>query len=141
MATAVVPWTGESLDLDIPKDAAWGLELALRFKRELAEFEAACRRTLVEEADRRGSLSFDLNDVHVRVSGETVERKYDTDALAANLREAGLELPRINEVVFALWKVSEVELNKLRKFPHYADAIQRSVVSEEPKRRSVRIEG
>ncbi len=141
MATAVVPWTGESLDLDIPKDAAWGLELALRFKRELAEFEAACRRTLVEEADRRGSLSFDLNDVTVRVSGESLDRKYDEVKLRESLIHAGLDADRVNQTVFALWKVSEVELNKLRKFPHYASVIEESVVDVTPKRRSVRIEG
>ena len=136
----VVPVTGEQLDISSVAGARRGMEVVAEFRLQLNELYAACRATLIEEADQRGQLSWtDEDGTKIRVAGAGVEEKYDVRRLG-ELREAGLPDERWNALVSWEPKVDGRVVNQLRRTPRYAEIIDAAVVESKEKYRSVRFE-
>ena len=136
----VIPWTGEQLDISTVEGAKRGMQAVSEMRGQLTEFNNACRQTLIDEAERRGQLSWEEEDgTKVRVSGAGVVSSYDMRALGM-LRDAGLPDERWNALVS--WKpiVDERVVIQLRRTPKYAQIIDAAVTETKEKYRAVRFE-
>lgn len=130
--TAIVPWTGEQIDIHNPADAALALERIKEFSPRLAEFRARCTQTLLDESARRGQLRFETGRYAIEVRGQGESVEYDLEKLAV-LRDEGLPDERWAELVKLEPKVSAVVIKQLRRNPTYDKIIERAVKNRSPK--------
>lgn len=137
--TAVIPWTGQILDLAQPKDAAFGFRESIDFYWKLKAFQEACRETLRAEADRRGERAFDMDGLHVEVANPSDEITYDIDKLHL-LVEAGLPVERWSKLVTYEPKVDGRVIQQLRRAnAEYAAIIDHATQAKKPKARTVKV--
>ena len=133
----VLPGTGELVDIGTVDGARRGLQMVTELREQLSEFSAACRRTIIDESDRRGQLSWEADGVMVRVGGAGVVEEYDI-AILHELIDAGLPETRWAELVTYEPKVDGRVINQLRRNPEYAAVIDLAVVGQKEKYRGVR---
>lgn len=95
---AMIPGTGELVDLADTAAVAHGLAALREFKQQVADADAALTEALIEESVRQGTktLHFDTVKVEIR-GGRAVE--YDAELIEAGLRRAGMPENRIREIV------------------------------------------
>ena len=110
----VLPGTGELVDIATVDGARRGLQMVTELREQLAEFSAACRRTIIDESDRRGQLSWEADGHMVRVGGAGVVEEYDI-AILHELIDAGLPETRWAELVTYEPKVDGRVINQLRQ--------------------------
>lgn len=97
---AVIPLTGEVVDLREPAQVALALATVRDAKAQLDRVRADLEALLVAESQRQGTKTLRFGEVEAVVSGgEAVE--FDPEQLGAMLTEAGLPAERLNELVRA----------------------------------------
>lgn len=138
---AVVPWSGELVDITKPEVAADQLAASADWYNRLRNYQELCRAALRAESDRRGQRTFPIGGYTIEVSSpETaIERVYDTDRLWNELEAAGLPAARLGELITMVPKVDGMVLRQLRRTPKYAEIIDECVLSTKEKTRSVRV--
>jgi hypothetical protein len=133
----VLPGTGELVDIATVDGARRGMRMVSEMRQQLTEFNDACRRTLLEESDRRGQLSWEADGVQVRVGGAGVVEEYDI-AILRELVDAGLPESRWAELVTYEPKVDGRIIQQLKRNPTYAAVIELAVIGRKEKYRGVR---
>ena len=133
----VLPGTGELVDIATVDGARRGMRMVSEMRQQLTEFNDACRRTLLEESDRRGQLSWEADGVMVRVGGAGVVEEYDI-AILHELVLAGLPEERWAELVTYEPKVDGRIIQQLKRNPAYAAVIELAVTGRKEKYRGVR---
>jgi hypothetical protein len=133
----ILPGTGELVDIATVDGARRGMRMVSEMRQQLSEFNDACRRTLLEESDRRGQLSWEADGHMVRVGGAGVVEEYDI-AILHELIDAGLPESRWAELVTYEPKVDGRIIQQLKRNPTYAAVIELAVTGRKEKYRGVR---
>jgi len=97
--TAVVPVTGQLVDLTQPAEVAGAIGDIDQAVRQLRELRDLLVETIVEECTRQGTKTLHLeHGLSAKVSGGT-RPEYDLETLADLLRDAGLPEDRLEQLI------------------------------------------
>jgi hypothetical protein len=129
--------TGELVDLSDPASCAKALIAVREIESHARSIKAAIVDALAEEAKRSGDNVILLPGGDRVVVKRNYDIAWDAEALAEDLREAGMSEERISEIVVeeVSYTVKAVEANKAAKAnPEYAKAVAsaRSEVDKRP---------
>lgn len=130
---ALIPHTGELIDLADAAACADALDELGRLKRQMDEAQRALKAALVDYAHVQGTLTFRAGSHTVSI-GPDEEKLYDAEAIERGLREAGMPEDRIAEIVVptVTLKVDAVKARQAgRANPAYADVIDRHTTIRE----------
>lgn len=93
-----VPGIGEIINLEDPRQVAFGLDAVRDLERQLRNVKAELTRALEYESERQGTKTLHLEGIKaVLKSGE--ETFYDAEEIEIGLREAGMPEDRIRLIV------------------------------------------
>jgi hypothetical protein len=123
---AVVPYTGEAIDLRDPAAIAGGLERIRDLKRQLDEIRSLLEDVLRLESQRRGTKTLHLADGLDAVVYGGSKTEWDIEQLGEALRAAGLPGERFDELVKVMvsYRVDSRVAKQLEAAnPAYAKAI------------------
>lgn len=124
----LIPLLGQLVDLRKPSEVARAISAIRDAKRQLDEVRQLLEQVLRLESAKHGTKTLHLGDVDVVISGGS-RWEYDAEALAADLRAAGLPEQRLAQVVVEVvsYKVSQRVLAQLAAAnPAYGEAIERN---------------
>jgi hypothetical protein len=130
---ALIPHTGELIDLADAAACADALDELLRLTRQVSEVQRALRAALVDFSQVQGARTFRAGS-HTVTVGPDEEKLYDAEAIERDLREAGMPDDRIAEIVVptVTLKVDAVKARQAgRANPAYADVIDRHTTIRE----------
>lgn len=137
---AVIPATGEVINLNNPRECALALDTIRDLERQLREAKSVLTSAVAHECQRQGTKTLHLEGVTVELSGGS-KTEYDVSVLE-KLRDLGLPEDRFTALVVptVTYKVNAAEAKRIAAAnAEYAQVIAeaRSVV-EFPARVSVK---
>lgn len=130
---ALIPHSGELIDLTDAEACADALDELGLLTRQLAEVQRAIRAALADYSAVQGARTFRAG-THTVTVGPDEEKLYDAEAIERDLRAAGMPEERIAEVVVptVTLKVDAVKARQAgRANPVYADVIDRHTTIRE----------
>lgn len=139
---AIIPTTGEQLDLTAPDEqlVEWFDELR-DAERQVKEIRDAIAGEITARCDRRAKWSFSAHGLKVSVPSPAPKTEWDIDALRstlASMQAEGLDEDAVDAALepVVTWKVRLSGLNAIRKLStDHADRIDACGVQVDPVRR------